>query len=754
MTVLQTPTDLAARGPDLRVALKVDGTWDFDWALSDLGRRIRVESCGTGLNQDYARASLSVDLSGTYDGDDEIAPQLNIGNLYALLNQDTELCVYAFDESLGTDRRFLFHGYGVTDRIRATERDCRFEIICTSMMEWVGRQKGAWILGRYYWDELGDTGVLIESMPCVFNRNDSPNRYKDFIQTSTGLYTPFFTDDCHDHDQADTEYAKFWTYAEAIKYLLNWHFIPDAVNGNPLECSQLISLIDNILSQNRGPQTLVDPGSATLEQVLECKVEPLACEGGHVVDALLRICKATGICLQEWSDAEGNEPKTSLIMHLAGDGGPWATYVESGEDRTLRTSLTAAAPTPRPIRLECRGAAAVGRAPSTFLEANEASKLEIVRDSQNTVNSVRVIGDVPLIEMTLGTTTNGKGGLFVPGWLPDAMFGENLTGGDITTQVAAIAATTSVTQAPSADPEKTLWNRYTAGGLDYNSYRFVGRLWVFNEDGFFTAAAMARTEGPFTAGVYSNPLVLTYVDPDGVRFTLASRRRRILKLVNCDIYGNHFPPIVEASWDSGAHWYPYHGSHKFVADRIGLILTDENLGKVKNKADTAIDSTGGQSVWEAIVRGTFRICVTCGIELDNMVVGSQGGGSHHQDFRVHDSCKVELVDVGNSHGSACVGLTPREIDDTKRVKTLAARALAVGKTKAFGGTVIIPRLSDKWRPGDAVSGLSPVGIRFDTTAGFSRYPQVWRVQWVNSLENQLTHVTIGDARTKARPSAT
>jgi hypothetical protein len=235
-----------------------------------------------------------------------------------------------------------------------------------------------------------------------------------------------------------------------------------------------------------------------------------------------------------------------------------------------------------------------------------------------------------------------------------------------------------------------------------------------------------------------------------------ARRRKILPLITRLDQGVQMRPIVECSLDSGGHWYAYPGNYHFLEDRFAVYLSDSNLAEIKNKGIRAVDATVGKSVWEAIIRGTFRLAVRCCVESDEVAqatyesTNAVGKPAHHVDVNVRAAIRYENCTDTNVKDAAIAGATAATLDELTRAMALARMIVDSEQNRRYSGTVVMPRLADHWRPGDALVGIDPRGIRFEATQNGAGWPQIVRVMWVNTPNNQTTHLTIGDDRVEVR----
>lgn len=761
------PEELIHRVLTPRVALHTPTGWDFDWINNELAQRLRVESVSAGLNERFNRAAISIDAGSRYVGGVEVRPALKTAELINQIASDTEIAIYVetpveLDAEGGpVTRRYLFHGYAGIDRLRLGERTESLEIGCTSKLEWAGRQKSSWVRGRYFYDPARaaaaeDPVVHVGALPCIFNRDNKPNRYDDLQELFDEADTPVFTNDGE---------GVYWTFADVLYYLLI-AYATRLGDEARIDFDQIKNITAEIVAANAGPQNLIDPTGATIDQVLKAKAEPMSFEGLDLVRALLLWCRMTHSAVQQWTFADdAGEPVTRVLLHHHGDGGPYTDYGDDATERTVREDIDDTPVGARPLQLQEAGASAADGDPQEFHAANEVAKAEIVRDGVNCVTSCEVVGQPNLWEVVIGKRAASKfRNVLLPGWEPDTMFGDNLSGDAVDDKIAEIAQAINGDAPGNAG---TMFERYNAQGKDHWQYRLPGRLWLLNEDMALDGATYGRMNdgyGLWADWVYD--LVFSFHDICGVPKSVvvageegvawAARRRPILDLVTRGPGGVTVRPIVVCSFNAGDDWYPYPGNVRFLDDRFGLLLTDPNLGTIINKANSADDWAAGDSVWKAIVCGTFLIAVKCSVEGDAVVIGESDPAAaltaeaHHQDLHVHDGLRYESSTGANSDVHQMTGYAAADLDESAEAINLANRVISGGQERRHSANVIIPRLTDKWRPGDLVSGIEPRAVPFATTTYINRAPEVVKIVWLTSEENQATHVMIGDSRTQVR----
>ena len=777
------PENFAAQGLDLRVAFHRNGSFDFGWQDSELGdvaRRLQVLDVTQGVNHDFPRTILRLNLSPEWDADGvELAPAVKMGQLANLIPPDTRMVIYAeipaeLPGGGSETRAFLFDGYPKVQRNPFSGKQgtsfVDFYVIGMSLFERMGMEPGAWIYGRHMKAPPGaPEGVLTQhcaALPCIFNFDSAPgrnatrgNRAKNLIDID-GKMVPVFTYD------GDPE-AVWWTYADVLTYLL--HFYHKLLGElYPLADGNGYLLCKDIVEADEGPQVLTTSTSVSWQEHAATKADEMTVQGLNVTQALIEIMSKLGACVMQHTRNEGGEPSTELVFWMAGEGGPFTAESIAEPERIVRTDPEDETSPVRALSLDKEST----RAPFNGTANSEVMEGEAVYDASAVVSSCQVIGEPTLHEITTGKGPYSfatKGNIWKPAWKPDLTFGDDISGNSLETRLNDIA---------DADPEATgipllLFQRYFRSGKDHALYAEVGRRWSLDESGELAAQAgeYARINGltdswsaeTYAAGFDFHTFCnVPFLRIDNEDRPWVRRRRRMLSplAVGADHQKQH--PRVDCSWDSGNHWYPYPGNVRFEDDRCTLVLTDENLAgeSLTNKADEATDATSGQSVWEAIMRGAFRLAVTFTVEGDAVVSGQSADAQGYTTFKPH-----RLLTMNNRYrhhrqetSSVLVGQTGQtfvELDETAQAEALANRCVSIAHARTINGNFVIPWLSRTYLPGDLISGIQPRGVSFDGNrdADHPRYPQVVGIKWHAGEDGPETHITLDDLRTAIRKSA-
>lgn len=740
---------------DLRLALYVDGAWDFAWAKaghSQYARRLRVDAVSAGLNEYPPRAELSVNTAGEYDEDGSVIDEpLELGDLADIVHPDIRACLYGElpDTVPGggaASRRFLMEGYIKNHHPSWSEEHLDGRLIMTSLLERLATERVCQVHGR----RMLNGRVLAEMRHitadlCVFNEGGKPNRLAE-LQTVEGVSCPVFT-------WNDAPGAEYWRWGDILTYLLAVHFKKLGPNY-PLQDGNGIALCENAVASEGVTEIAA---GFTFGDLMRSKAEEFTCDNMTLPEALLLWCKATGCCMSCVTRTVSNLPETVLLFWLAGDGGPFeaSTSGEDLEHRAIRTDETRPAFGARAMRLQVPGAAS--SYPSAALAANEATAGDIMIDDSGLITKCRQTGAVERYEVTAGVAINTSPvGRFMPAWAPDSTFGDNLSGSSLDAKALRIRELETVTDSADLSIEAaTLFDRYTSGGADHAAYANVGRVWALNEDGRLDGDTYARTNGtpafnfnPWSSSNYNNPFnwhtscEVPHYDGD----SWVVKPRRMLKPLSLLTSGTLQAPIIHASWDQGQTFYRYPGNVEIDEASCTVKLTDANLA-------TVMDPSGAEwSVWEAIAKGYFRLAATFSVEGDGRVVSEADAdapfataehlrwGHNYQSYRYRARANSVL------EGVPAWGFS--EVDDSDRIGDLARRMVLNGQGRLVSGTIVTPWLRHDWWPGDLCSGVQPRGLDFAATVGGEpRYPQAVLVQWVNREgSGQSTQVVLGDAR--------
>ena len=754
--VLTNPTSFAYSGPQLRAALCAGGSYDYTGTLGTASWRLSPVSADVALLPaagSFPQARVDLLLEGDADNS-----PVAWSSLPQLIPADSRIAIYAeipIGQPNEGDREFIFEGYPTIGTLSFTGQhgvaDAAYSITCTSMLDQLAKERACHIWGSYLYARFAyadSSYEHVQSSPCVFNPKGKPNRH-------TKLYdgVPLFT-------WVGDPDAVYWTYADVLRYLMTVYIV-NAPITTPIHDGNGVDITDDIVWDSTDESWTIetlDTANPTLGNVLQTKCDELVAEGRSVVDALLLWCELSGCAMQQHTATESNEPATYIYFSYMHDGGPWTDAPASGE-RTPRDTYEVAPLAARPIRLGKSGSGVSGKSAQQATLDNEVFQGTVTWDTNNTHNFCLLLGAPERYEVR---THN-----FAPAWEADSSFGDNLdTGsGAMTAKLEQIA---QIRQASGPDAleaaEKTLWHKYDAKGSTHLTYELVGRAWTMNESGEYETTTYGRTGTAQSEWAAYYPFdfhaecgVLRAKDPTTNERTIPwiERRRRILQPIVKGPHGEHLNVFIEASWDSGATWYPYGHNVRIDPDMCTLYLTDANLAKITKPEDDDSD------VWSAIVQGTFRLRATFTVEGDPVVYGASHAVSGHSTLdrskilHVFDNMKYENVTLGGSALRVLPTSTnTTDFDEYDRAASIADRFLSQSCTRRISASLELPWLTKKYLPGDLISGIEPRGVRFDTTrdAGTdARYPQIISVTWVSTNGGQGTRIILDDRRNDVSP---
>ena len=762
---LTNPRDAYHEAARLRIAMRrKDGTWDWDAEDSEIVKRLTVESIGLGVNERPHRARLAVNPAGEHASGTELMPSLSMGEFADKFDPTQRIVIYAEAPETRTgggasSRAFLFDGFAATPQMQFSENEVRYQVLCVSLLEQIDAQPEAWIRGRYIAFDVGGTPTVqrVTATRCVFNFKGKPNRHPDLQTWGAFENVPAFT---YDGDPNGV----YWKICDVLKYLMVFYFEPAALRVGIVD-GNCRSRCETHVSTNGDPFVGLDPNTATFYETIETQCPELPVHEMNVHNALLLLCRTAGFRMTQVTTNEDGEPVTSLVLWMAGEGGPYRDYGSDTEDRVIETDDDdRLLPEPRSICLPTER-----QSLADLSDTPEVAQSEVLFDSAGIVNTARRIGDPVVYEVTVGRLS-AAADVLKPGWASDSMFGDDLSGGDMEDKIELIA------EAKDGDAEgdaATMFARYDRRGDRYYTYRNVGRLWVLNEAGEYDGTTYGHSNGGGTAwaaAAYNTPYnfhtlagVPKIEDPDGAgELEWIPRRRAVLDPLSEPTSGGQKSPVLECSWDSGSHWYPYPGNFSIVGGsdpltaQVAVMLGDANLGQVINEAPQSGDGTVEQSVWEAIVRGTFRLALTCCVEGDECVYGNAGQAAAWGNVSRHIDLPAAVEELGkkqlaNSRLDGETGWAAITIDDADKAASQASTYVARFQSLLISANLVIPWVTNNWLPGDLCTGIQPRGVSFKTIqSNIERYPEVVRTLIRSGSSGQSTHITLDDYRTVTR----
>lgn len=305
--------------------------------------------------------------------------------------------------------------------------------------------------------------------------------------------------------------------------VFTWDGDPDA------ELWTLGDLADYVAHFYNGSETWVSNFVGDLDFVEESPVPLLEAEGLHMWEVLGRAAKRVGWdCFEEYAVrqvAPGYVPASSVL------------FVEHGEGPIRIVKRQDVLTENRPVPLD--------------LEHTNLFAARIAENVTGCVTRPVLVGGRRLYEITVDLE---------PGF-------------DLDDLPTAADVLPDANHARESDYAK----QYVVGGDEFGTYRAVGRLWVANEDGAFSAAPY----GYAGAGC-------TVLDPADVAgetagswplMPLAPRPMLTRLSANEDVTGGGGEIYVEYTLDDGSNWYPLEGC-RALRGRLGVYLTVANLAGI------------------------------------------------------------------------------------------------------------------------------------------------------------------------------
>lgn len=574
---MTAPTRRSTLQPPLLVEVETSpGSGEF--AVEE---RLRADDVEVGSDTSIASATVSVRLDNDFDG---VAAR----NRYL---PDRRLIVRT-DHPDPTQRVMLFDGYPSQQVARSAggprSAEQNYTFVASGVYDVLPRDRRAWIHGRHMrnarildglaadppaWEAKS---VLVEALPCVFNRDGQGNCAPDPLQVTApdGSVRSIFLF-TYDGDSD----AVHWTFLNALRYLVWFYRLPEG----PIAEGNVFS--DTDAHVHRG---LDDTESGLAEtgllRTLLAQPDSWNCEATNLVEALGLLADECGIHVTPTPTNNDGRLGTELRVWSPEDAPAQSIHLARGgrhADGTARYDADQA------------GARDV-------FEANEIHRSVIRWDQRRIVNAPIVIGNVRTYEMTVP---------LVPGWLPTADL-DNVDPPDRAV-AKSMALTPEMVSWLGDDAEISDWyKRYHKNGSLFDQYRDVARTWVLNEDGRYDGATYNRN-APFDD--YQPFDFSTVAEASITSAGQWTRRPRPLQTtITVDADGQDFGVYVEVSFDSGSTWSEPQGTVTRLTDQAGVYLGISN--------PTAITPPGEfpeiQNLWYAIIDQTFRVRVTAVFDAD------------------------------------------------------------------------------------------------------------------------------------------
>lgn len=495
---------------------------------------------------------------------------------------------------------------------------------------------------------------------CVFNPDGKPNRSREW-ETTTGIfggnYTPsdtfyFCTPDGYDHDgnlsSPGRVRARYWTYAQAIAYLLTHYAGADglttptvtrevvvkfgtAVGGD--DPSLVWELIGQHVDAEPPGEESAPPPDGTLStnpaKLLTAKVPGIDVTGMNVIDAIGLLLTKCG--LGWYIDIDDELPNVDVFVDNPIH--KFRVWTPGGELNSGIGEIFLP-------RLEPHFTEMADRTAASILGSNNVRDADIRFDSLGIVNQPIVKRSPTLYEVTmqlrplwkpLHADTDGSGAAYFDNCTDDLVTDSQYSG-SATQRNVAIGDALLALQAWNNNPEDKnsgdnvsilrrmkFWAKaLVSGGSIGNLFYDVGRKWGLPTDWSYPNAEFKRDEtiadmpADFTDYTPVNFEYGAFINTGIVGASLwPTRPRPFLPTLSKDRSGAASPPIVEVSFDRGSTWYPF-GSVRVSPTESAIWLTYSNPWT--DVANPNWIEGGSANMVQAFINNAFRVRVTCSIE--------------------------------------------------------------------------------------------------------------------------------------------
>ena len=652
----------------------------------EVAQRLRVEEVTLLSDERISTARLSVRLDNDFD----------TAAARARYQADLRLVIRT-DEADPADRVYLFEGHAPVQEVRwrggPGGADESFGFTALHVYERLARDRRSWIYGRQMRsgaiedglvndpDQWSDQSVLVEALPCAFNLDGASNCSSTPLQVTSSDGQPrsihIFT---HDNDPS----GRPWTYLNALRYLV-WFYAP---REGPIWINDALDATEAYAAL--GPDAAAGATTELTARLL-APCDTLMCEAANLVESLALLCEAAGVHVTADTVTFGEGVRSRLRVWAAGDGTRRQLHLArggvhaDGVPRYDTSRLTAA----------------------DIFRANEVAAADIRWDYRRIVNAPIVIGGVKAYETTVP---------LVPGWTPTGDL-DNVAPQDRT--AAKELALTPEQVAKLADlAEQSEWYRkYHRAGSEFAQHRYVGRLWVLNEDGRFDAATYNRN-APFDD--YRPFDFSTVTDAAVTRRGVWSRRsRRLLPTITCSPLGGRYGVFVEVSFDGGVNWYTPTGAVTVLRDPTGIVLEVTNPTQI---TPPGIDSVQ-QNLWYALIDQTFRVRATAVIESDErLIAGPAVNESSSPTLQTTSRvvARPAAYRFVSRRGTTNVlaGVNPDgddiEADDTEAIVRFARATADREQDRRVVASPVVPWLDTTFAVGDEIERIRGRGVSFLT----------------------------------------
>ena len=647
------------------------------------------------------------------------------------------------------DIDFLAHGFldapGIQFGTSGKQSFFRRTMLLRSLAQRSLRKEAAIIQGRYmysraidYYLDLNPPPDLtvplaipwtaatthVTALPAIFNNGGKPNRRKQPIRYDAP--NCWALKPIHVFTYDDDPDAEYWTYLQALRYLVMVHLPFSLDTDDTLGPGNLFdTACEGAAAPYYWEQSESSIGSPTTvlsgwQQHMVRNCHSLAVDGMNLLQALNLISAESGM---QFHETHSNQTQ--------------------GEDLRVLSDLRFWCPGDLPtsaLSLERNGSAHITsdgrlRSVSDALTANNVNSATLQRDFGNTFGKVKVAGDRRWVAVR---------SLLLPLWQPSPLWDD----------VSSANAETYVEDAASEDmpfvenTEGEFFKRYNPKGEYFHvgENKIIGRLWGIDPAGELDPTVYERSQAPFT----------NYSPWEFPGIADAVRRRRVMRPLSGTNERNHpLGVVLEISFDSGSTWHRYETRYQLLQTRSAILLNSPNLlsiGKeiLENLAENPNEIL---NYYDAFLRGFFRLRATFEIDADDCLLESASTSISPLASQAPTKmiCKPKDFQFGELDSTVEAGIASeiQARDDRDAATRLAEAHLANCAGAQWKGNPVIPWIEiDDFSLGTPIEGIrrevgGPVEIKFGGSANqSSMYPCV--VQKVYRAKDQSTELTLHD----------
>ena len=641
--------------------------------------------------------------------------------------------------------RILFQGFCQTHTLRFDEGVDSLTATCISEgQEALRHHPAAMILERLQrkyplaaWNPETPDAVKITALTAIFNEGGKPNRLREMLPVTIGEDT-FRLALFGEGNAID---VTLWRYVDALRYVCGWYVARKPTLNATVSVVEFLHDTESMIGAEIGDN---DP----LARRLLAPIAELAIASTSVDEAIHLICAAAGV-----------HHETTLRQMQPGDGTSVASFVLRVFAVLANDAEQQATPSRRmgePKRMNLPREAAFFdptsplRSARDIASANKAQQNDLTLD-RRTVGIPTYLGGVPEFEVFL---------ILRPGWEPHPNL-DNLT--SVEAQDDAIGYWEEQFEAeyavdedghPTAIPVSLYHGKhpqhdsafYTNISGSLGRVRDALRRWIFPDDvsyldGAIGVSRLARNDWP--AKWYSpyDPLD-GFDDPRNVLASIIyggaiggaagwiARRRPFRETIGRrDAQGNR-NPIVYVHYDApnkeaipANGWVEFAGAARIDEERASIVITEN---KLLGSAALQIDESGKDaedSALYAYIHGTFAVGICCTIVGDERMFHAPAGPLTGRAM-VHDWGFDKFKNrnrFGQNSPLNAQGPDPdpeyNDRDDTVAMQRASDLDAGLKILETIAGTVVVPWIDTRIRPGDSFSGVEGLGLAFGTSPG-------------------------------------